>query len=299
MRKVACYHCAMELLRSDIRDGVAFGTFDDPASKVNKLSIALWEQIDRRLAEWESDDRIQAIVLASAKPKIWIAGADIAELQTVTDAAGARTMVDRAHVVLDRLARLRKPVVAAIQGATLGGGLEVALACQGIVVADAPTVQLGLPEVKLGLIPGAGGTQRFPRVAGIAAALRYVPTGDSFDAAEAVRLGVAARMVPPGELLAAATAYARELAGMDHVRPWEREGGALSLPANVDSLRAEAEAAIDPAHAMARARRTAIDTVLRGAAVATRDGMEIEKQAFTDLLVSPEAKQLIEAFFQR
>src|ERR1043166_345159 len=149
-------------------DGVAVLTFDQPGSKANVLTRELWTEFGDALTSLANRTDLKGLVLASAKPGIFIAGAD---LKLLANAPGpndpeVRAFIEQGLRVLEQLEALPFPTCAAIDGAALGGGLEVALACDYRVCGTNPKVQLGLPEVKLGLIPGWGGTQRLPRIMG-------------------------------------------------------------------------------------------------------------------------------------
>jgi enoyl-CoA hydratase len=146
----------------------------------------------------ERDGAIKGLLLTGAGEKAFIAGADIGELP-VGNAAAARAFAARGHTALRRLERIGKPSVAAINGFALGGGLELALCCTVRVASS--NARLGLPEIKLGLMPGYGGTQRLPRLVGRGRALEMMLTGQPVDAAEAYRIGLVNHVVPPPELL--------------------------------------------------------------------------------------------------
>ena len=157
--------------------GVAVIRLDVPDSKVNILSSALLDEFWVALESLEKDSSLRAAVLSSSKPDNFVAGADLGEVRGMDSAEKAAAFVRDGHGILDRIAASRKPVVAAIHGAALGGGLEVALACRHRVATLHPKTVLGLPEVMLGLLPGAGGTQRLPRLIGLVRALPMLLTG--------------------------------------------------------------------------------------------------------------------------
>ncbi len=284
--------------------GIATAVLDLPGEKVNKLSDSVWKALDEEVAGWSADAAIRAVVLTSGKPKIFIAGADIAELGQLTTAEAAQANLGQAHDILNRLEACPKPVVAAVNGHTLGGGLEVALSCHAIVAVDDDGIQMGLPEVKLGLIPGAGGTQRFPRLAGMDEGLHRVRTGEPFTPRHGADIGVVARAVPREKLIEEARALAAELAERgDFRRSWDAlprvaaEKAALS--GRLDDAVARAQSEVDPAAPNARAQATACDVVLRGLCADFTEGCRIERDAFSKLVLGEDAKQLIQAFFKR
>ena len=177
-------------LSLDVRDGVAVVTLDVPNAAVNTFTRLVREEFARVLDQLERDPAIQAAVIRSGKPDVWVAGADIEEFLQIETSSQAEAMSRDGHALLDRLENLRTPVVAAINGACLGGGLEAALACAYRVASDAPKTVFALPEVQLGLIPGGGGTQRLPRLVGLEAALDMILTGKNVRGRKALQIGL-------------------------------------------------------------------------------------------------------------
>ena len=156
----------MSALTTVIENGIAIVTFDTPGEPVNKRSDAVKVEFEALLIRLRDDTAIRAAVLISGKPDSFIAGADIDEFTALTTETAAERLSFEGQEMVSRVETLPTPVVAAIHGACLGAGLELALACHYRVVTDHPKTQLGLPEVQLGLIPGAGGCQRLPRLVG-------------------------------------------------------------------------------------------------------------------------------------
>jgi enoyl-CoA hydratase len=177
--------------------------------KLNSLDRRTIDELHDAFAEAEQAAGTRAVLLTGAGPKAFVAGADIAEMSGMTPLQ-ARDFSRRGQALMTRIERLGKPVVAAINGFALGGGLELALACHLRVAAD--SAKVGQPEVNLGLIPGFGGTQRLVRLAGRGAALELCLTGQNIDAARAAQLGVVTRVVPAADLENEALALARQLA---------------------------------------------------------------------------------------
>lgn len=153
---------AQKFFSVELEDGVATLLLDLPGESVNTLSPEVGAEFEALLTRYERDPAVKALVLASGKRDGFIAGARIEMIQAVTSAAEAEDLARQGQAGFDRLEQYGKPVVAAIHGACLGGGLEWALACRYRVASNDPKTQLGLPEVQLGLIPGSGGTQRLP-----------------------------------------------------------------------------------------------------------------------------------------
>ena len=188
-------------------DGVALIVLDRP-EVLNALSFALLRELDAALTALDGDPACRAVVIAGAGERAFAAGVDIREL-----AAQSRDSLRAADpfAVFERIGGLRVVVIAAVRGFALGGGCELALACDLVVLGD--DAQLGLPELGLGVIPGAGGTQRLTRAIGRARAMEAILTGRRIPAEEADRLGIASVVVPAGETVDRALAIAGRIAG--------------------------------------------------------------------------------------
>ncbi len=187
-------------------DGVEILILNHPP--VNALGSRLLADLDRRVAELETDPKVRAVVL-TGEGQYFSAGADVKEMATI-DLASAPEVARRGLAVYARLAALRAPVIAAINGLALGGGLELALACDLRLAGE--SAKLGAPEVTLGLIPAYGGTQRLPRLVGVAKAKELIFTGAMISAAEALRIGLVNKTVPAGQELRAARDLAHTIA---------------------------------------------------------------------------------------
>ena len=185
-------------------DGIVIVTLDVPGEKVNTLGKAVVEGFQHLMAEAETDRTIKAVVIRSGKPDNFVAGADIKEFLSIRSALEGESLSRAGHALLDRLAALPVPVVAAIHGSCLGGGLELALACRYRIASDDPKTVLGVPEVRLGLLPGAGGSQRLPRLIGLAKSLDMILTGRSLKPTAALKAGLVDEVAPPPLLLAMA-----------------------------------------------------------------------------------------------
>ncbi len=178
-------------------DGIATLTINRP-EKLNALNAETLREFRAALEQWETDPSQRALIVTGSGEKAFAAGADIEELFTESP-AGAREFALRGQRLFRRLETVGKPSLAAINGFALGGGLELAMACTVRVASD--NAKLGQPEVKLGTIPGYGGTQRLPRLVGRARALEMILTGDPIEAAEAHRIGLVNHVVPRAELI--------------------------------------------------------------------------------------------------
>lgn len=259
--------------------GVLVVTIDN--APVNALSADVRGGLMAALAAAEDDAEIRAVVVTGAG-KTFIGGADIKEF-------GKPPVEPTLPAVIDRLEAFSKPVVAALNGAALGGGLEVALGCHHRIAAS--SAKLGLPEVKLGIVPGAGGTQRLPRLTGIPAAIDIISSGRMVAATEALSLGIV-DAVAMEDLLGAAIAAAQELAGKSLRRTAE-----LAVPASSSE---ENEAAAAKARSKAKGQTSPLEAVrlVLGAETATfAEGLADERATFLRLRDSEEAAALRHVFF--
>ena len=193
------------------RDGLAFLIFDKPHDKVNLLTAPVVAVLEILIDQASHDKNVRGLVVMSAKPASFIAGADINEIRALRSVQDAERASRKGQRLFDAVERLPFPVVAAINGTCLGGGTELVLSCHFRIVADDPRVEIGLPEVRLGIMPGWGGTQRLPRLVGLAPGLDMILTGRSANARRAVSLGLADEIVP-SELLLEGLALASQFA---------------------------------------------------------------------------------------
>lgn len=197
----------MDILRVEVRERVAILTLNRP-KVLNAIGSATVERLEAVLSEVREDDRIRALVIAG-EGRAFSAGADLAEIESFTEPHQFRAFVGGLTRASSVLQRFPKPSVAAVHGLAFGGGLELALACD-LRVAERGA-RLGLPEMKLGVLPGAGGTQRLPRLIPVAVAKQMILTGEPMDAERAYTLGLINELAEPGQALAAATALAAKL----------------------------------------------------------------------------------------
>ncbi len=202
------------------RDEIAWLYLDRAESKTNILCRAVIEELDELLEELEYD-KPAGVVITSAKSSGFIAGADIGEFTTLKDQDDGFALVRRAQGVFDRLEALHCPTVALIQGFCLGGGMELALACRYRIAIDDPKTKLGLPEVKLGIHPGFGGTVRLPPLIGAPAAMDLMLTGRSLSAKAAAKVGVVDHAVPERHKLSAATQLLQQQPTPQKVKGWK------------------------------------------------------------------------------
>ncbi|MCG3135166.1 MAG: Crotonyl-CoA hydratase [Planctomycetes bacterium] len=199
---------AFENLRLEVREGVAVVTVSRPKA-LNALNDRTLDELERAFAAVARDPAVAGAVLTGDGEKAFVAGADIAELAKMGPAEASAASA-KGQRVFASIERCGKPVVAAVNGFALGGGLELALACH--VRFACPEAKVGLPEVSLGLIPGYGGTQRLARIAGPGRAFEMILSGDMADAASAERYGIVQRIVPRETLVAEAVAFVKKVA---------------------------------------------------------------------------------------
>lgn len=194
----------------EVADGVAVLTLNRP-KVLNALNAALFAELDAALDALAADDAVRAVIVTGAGEKAFAAGADIQELAAV-DGLRGQALATRGQRLFGKMETLGKPVIAAINGFALGGGCEMAMAATIRIASEG--ARLGQPEVKLGLIPGYGGSQRLPRLVGKGAAMKLLLTGEMIGAAEALRIGLVDEVVPAAELMTRAKALAGTIAGM-------------------------------------------------------------------------------------
>jgi len=247
-------------IRLAVEGTTAVVTVDRPKA-LNALNTTTLEQLEEALTGLAGRPELRGLILTGAGEKAFVAGADIAEMVGLTTEQ-ALAFSARGHRVFDALERLSFPTLAAVNGFALGGGCELALACDLIYAAE--NARFGLPEVSLGIIPGFGGTQRLTRAVGRARAKELIFTGDMIDAAKAKEIGLALDVLPAAKLL-------------DHCR------------AVIDRIAKKGPLAV------ARAKRVIAD----GADGSLADGNELERAAFAELFQSTDRKEGMAAFLEK
>jgi 3-hydroxyacyl-CoA dehydrogenase/enoyl-CoA hydratase/3-hydroxybutyryl-CoA epimerase len=303
------------------QDGVALLLMDIPGEPVNTLRPSFQEDFEEAFKKIADDPAVKAVVLASGKPDSFVVGADIEMLQRIKTQAEATALSRGAQAAMARIEELgkRKPIVAAIHGPALGGGLELALACNYRIATDSPRTQLGQPEVQLGLLPAAGGTQRLPALIGIAQALDMILTGKSVRPSKARKLGLVDEVVPRPILLEVARRRALELA-KGELRPQRTKldfkGGlpkVLRSMADAEVLQAVAleenpvgrkilfqqarKALLSKTQGHYPAPEKALEAVRAGVEKGGDEGYRAEAHLFGELLVTDVSRRLVEIFF--
>jgi 3-hydroxyacyl-CoA dehydrogenase/enoyl-CoA hydratase/3-hydroxybutyryl-CoA epimerase len=277
-------------------DGVLVLTLDVPGEKVNTLGKGMIAEFERLLSEVEADQSVRAIVIRSGKAENFIAGADIKEFTRIGSAEEGEALSRAGHAIFDRLEGCRVPVVAAIHGTCLGGGTELALACRYRVASDDPKTSLGLPEVMLGLLPGAGGTQRLPRLVGLATALDLILTGRALKAPRAHKAGLVDEVCPAPILLAVAKKAALGLAD-GSLRPIRPGIGLRERLLRPLIFRKARSSVLQKTGGHYPAPLEALDVVKRGTATTVAEGLKLEAGAFGRLAAGEVSRRLVSVFF--
>ncbi len=250
----------LENVKVEVSDGILVLTIDRP-KVLNALNAQTVEEIGQVFDEARDDTGVKVVIVTGGGEKAFVAGADINELAKKTPITGKETS-ERGQQILLGIERFPKPVIAAINGYALGGGCELALACQMRVASD--RAKIGLPEVSLGIIPGYGGTQRMARLLGKAKAFELICTGDAIGAEEAERIGLVNKVVPADELME----YVRTMAATIASR------GPLAV-------------------------RAAIEAINSGSEMPFQEGQFLEATLFGLLCASEDQKEGMKAFLEK
>ncbi|HAC60052.1 MAG TPA: 3-hydroxyacyl-CoA dehydrogenase, partial [Rhodobiaceae bacterium] len=306
-------------------DGIALVTWDMPNRSMNVLSQSSMADMASIIEKIMSDDAIKGAVLTSGKDA-FCAGADLSMMGGQAGGSGEGSKEDRVkamyegnlkfNMLLRSLETCGKPVAAAINGTALGGGLEVTLACHYRVVSNKPKTQIGLPEAKVGLLPGGGGTQRLPRLIGAQAALPLILQGTALTPEKAVQSGVCHKLAEPGEEVAAAKAWLKEGLAQPKIKlgkkgpevyaiavqPWDREG--YRVPGGDPHSKGGGQVFTignatlhKQTHGNFPAQRYIMSCVYEGLQVPIEAGLRIETRYFTKLLMDPRSKAMIRSLF--
>ena len=273
--------------------GLSWLTFDCPNASVNVFNDATLRELDDHLETVENNPAIKALVIRSAKDKVFIAGADLKAIKSLP-AAGLEDFMKLGQSIFDRLAGLQLPKIAAIHGACVGGGLEMTLACDYRIASDSDVTRIGLPEVQLGLIPGWGGSTRLPRMIGLPKALGLILTGKLLKPSQAKKLGVVDRVVPREHLDAMARKIAAKAVLSHHVFHFTN----LPVIRNVIAWKARRDL-IAKTRGLYAAPLKALDVATKGLGGSVAESLRLERDALLELAKSGEASRLIELFFRK
>ena len=285
-----------------VRDGIGVVTLDTADASVNVISRSVKDEMYGMLTALERDASVRAVAVFSGKRDNFIAGADIEEFVRLQTAADAEQLSRDGQAMLDRVAGFPKPIAVGIHGACLGGGLEFALACHYRVATNHPKTQLGLPEIQLGILPGAGGCQRLPRLIGARAALDIILAGKSERAAKAFRLGIVDELVPPPILHDVTLAAARRLADRGPFRR-KHPGGLVGLLLDRNALGRQLVFRMAGKQVLAQTKGNypaplaALEAVRHGLGHGMAAGLQREAELFGELAVSDVSRKLVQIFF--
>ena len=292
-------------------DGIVTLAWDVPGRSMNVLTSSAIAELAAVAQKVASDAAIKGLVITSGKPGAFCAGAALDEMEEGASATGGKASKQDAvaarlngvmqfHKALRGLETCGKPVAAAINGLALGGGLEVTLCCHYRVVADNPKIQLGLPEAKVGLLPGGGGTQRLPRLIGAMQALPMLLQGKTVDPQAALGLKLVHKLAPAGNVVAEAKAWIKS--GPEAVQPWDKKefripgggpyspGGSQVFTMGTSMLRKESQGNYP-------AQRFIMSCVYEGLLVPIDTALKIEARYFVKLMMQPESRNMIRTLF--
>lgn len=277
-------------------DQIAVMTVDVPDEKMNTLKAEFAGQVRALLKQIRENREIRGLVIISAKADNFIAGADIRMIDGCASADQAETLARQGQQLMAEIHALSIPVIAAIHGACLGGGLELALACHGRICTDDEKTLLGLPEVQLGLLPGSGGTQRLPRLIGVSTALEMILTGKTLRARQALKSGLVDEVVPRSILLAAAVERAKKERPTSRRLP-VRERILAGPLGRALLFRMVSKKTAQKTQGNYPATDRILEVVETGLSQGSSSGYEAEARAFGELAMTPQSRALRNIFF--
>ncbi|MBA3686665.1 MAG: enoyl-CoA hydratase/isomerase family protein, partial [Planctomycetes bacterium] len=287
------------------QNGIAKLIFDLPGEKVNKFSATVVTELNALLDDLAKRAGVSALVVSSAKKDVFIAGADIKELATISTADEAYAKARAGQMLFQRVADLPFPSVAAIDGACLGGGCEFAMACTYRVVTDNPKTSIGLPEVTLGILPGWGGTVRLPRLVGLTKAIEMILAGRPLNGPRAYKAGLADRCVAAAFLADEVAMFlaqvlapggAEKIAARRAQRPFATKLADSGLMRPIVASKARKEL-MRKTRGLMPSPLKALETVLANQGRALPAALDAEAKAFAVLAMTPECHCLIDCFF--
>jgi len=277
-------------------DNIAVVTIDVPGEKMNTLKAEFGVQVRGILKQIRDNKNIRGLIFISAKPDNFIAGADINMIARASSAQEAEELARQGQQIMAEIHGLSIPVIAAIHGACLGGGLELALACHSRVCTDDAKTVLGLPEVQLGLLPGSGGTQRLPRLVGVSTALEMILTGKQLRPRQALKVGLVDEVVPHSILLTAAVELAQKgRQASRHLPVRERIlAGPLGRALLFNWVGKKTEQKTKGNYP---ATKRILDVIATGLSQGSSSGYAAEAKAFGELAMTPQSQALRSVFF--
>lgn len=282
----------MNISRSTSPDGVCTLTFDRPNSAANVFDRATLEELETHLGAIENDPAVRGLIIASAKSKIFIAGADLNAFAKDADERALHDMVNFGHRIFTRLGRMKIPSVAAIHGVCLGGGLEIALACDWRIATSDKATKLGLPETQLGILPAWGGSTRLPKLIGLPAALGLILTGKQVVGAQALKLGLIDELTHPEYLRESARGLLQKGKRPAPAARW------VNRPPFAQLVAAKARRDVKAkTRGHYPAPLEAIKVCTAAAYKSFEEGLAAEKHSFLELVRTPECRNLLSVFF--
>ncbi|PWT97121.1 MAG: hypothetical protein C5B53_08490 [Candidatus Melainabacteria bacterium] len=286
-----------QIQTKELSSGVTLLYFD-AAGKANYLTTEVVAEFEALLDWLETDGSVKAVGILSAKPDSFLLGADLREIMKLESPEAGYRVATQGQRILSRLARLKKPTVAGIHGPCLGGGLELALCCDKRIASDSSTTILGLPEVRLGFVPGLGGTQRLPRLVALKDALELIITAEPIQAADALKIGLVDELVSKEKLEEKVEKVALSLVE----NPPEKEKPGAAFEAQDSKLQASTLSMMKRAVRIKTkgrypAQSRVIDVIQFGLENGIEQGLEEEARAFSELAVTEISRNLVGLFF--
>lgn len=280
------------------KDNIAVITFDDPELKVNVLSTPVMKCLASILDEIEADSTVKGVLVTSTKQDIFIAGGDIAEIKDITTVSSGMTKAKAGQVILNQLANFKVPTIAVINGAALGGGLELALACQYRVAGFSNKVIMGLPEVRLGLIPGFGGTKRLPHVIGFLQTLTMIPAGKIVPAKKALKIKLVDKLFPDEILTEEAISFLKQIINKTYKKSQPKKTFLERLPGGkIIISKIAIKKTLKKTKGFYPAPIKAIEVISKGFGDSLEKALLREAEVFGNLVITETAKNLIKVFF--
>ncbi|MEM6440578.1 MAG: 3-hydroxyacyl-CoA dehydrogenase NAD-binding domain-containing protein, partial [Pseudomonadota bacterium] len=281
-------------------NGIVTVTMDMEGQSANTMNADYRPLMASTIERLEGEEGLTGVVFASAK-KTWFAGGELKNLVRQESDEAFFGWVMEHHALLRRLEKLPVPTVAAINGAALGGGCEIALACNARIIADDPKAVIGVPEVTLGLLPGAGGCVRLPLLLGLEAALPVLLKGQPNAPVKALKMGLVDHVVPADGLLDAAKAWIKDNAGA-HEQPWDRKGfvpkgGGVKDPKIRQVIAFAPTALIKETRGLQPAPEAILDIAVSAMRLPIDAALKVEARKFTKIVGTPEAKAMTTTFF--
>jgi 3-hydroxyacyl-CoA dehydrogenase / enoyl-CoA hydratase / 3-hydroxybutyryl-CoA epimerase / enoyl-CoA isomerase len=289
-------------LRLEILDGnIALLSLDQPGSRANTLGQAILSELEAMVAQLRARGDLRGLIFRSGKPGMFIAGADLRELGSAPqDPDSARKLVKRGHDLIASIEGLPYPTVAAIEGACMGGGLELALGFDYRLASTHPKTEIGLPETKIGLIPGWGGTQRLTRLIGPSLAAEMICSGEAAKAERARQIGIVFDAVPSERLLDEAVRLLHEAQQSDERKALRKR---KQQPVGLSEEQQSFTFAVARAGVLAKTRGqypaplAALEAIAKGCNLTLEEGLKVEAEQFVKLVGSPISRNLIAVFF--